>query len=223
MIVKIRYLVFLLVCMFIFPLLTNAECNYQRKAELSKIAGNVQFSYNYTVSSGIQYDVHITNLTDDVYIVDNYDNVLRGSNDITFPYSNFLELTFFPGDTVSFSIYSNDVNCKDELLMKKSITLPNYNYYALSEECENYPNFKYCNLWGKVDVDYEKFYSELNKYIQNSKASINKQKKTILNKTISFALDVWNSSIFKVIIFIVTICSLIFLFIKFLKKRRVRI
>ena len=63
---QIKYVIFALMCMCVTPLITHAECDYQRKAELSRMASNVQFSYTY--DENIDFTVNITNIIDDIYV-----------------------------------------------------------------------------------------------------------------------------------------------------------
>ena len=67
---KIKYVLFTLICMCVTPLITHAECDYQRQAELARLASNVQLTYTYNSDSGFQ--VIMTNLTSDLYAVNNY-------------------------------------------------------------------------------------------------------------------------------------------------------
>ena len=161
---RFRYILFFVFCMFLFPLFTRAECSYERVSDLSKMASNVQVSYTYELGYQIEYDVHITNLTNDLYATDNIGNTID-NNDTTLHYAYDEEKLFHPGDTISYEIYSNDANCKDEYLMTKYITLPDYNHFALSDECKKYPNFKYCTLWNYTNIGYKSFHEELEKYI----------------------------------------------------------
>lgn len=166
--IRINKLLFLFFCMFISPLIVNAECNYQRNAELKKIASNVLFSYSYEIKSVQQqtsngivtvnepvFKVDISNITDDIYVIDNIDNVFTSNTTYTYDSIN----------RVQFSIYSRDVNCPDKYLNIKYVTFPRFNYYSSSDECKQYPKFKYCSLWQNSDIiDEEEFNSELALY-----------------------------------------------------------
>ncbi len=162
------YSLVLFFCMFIFPTFVHAECSYERGAELSRIASNVQLSYNYKLEYGLEYDVHITNLTNDVYAMDNFGNVFTGNGDITKHYSYFDNITFRADEPIYYNIYSNDDNCKGEYLLRKYINFPNYNANSSSEDCQKYPDFKYCQVWASnTGISPEKFKSELKKYISS--------------------------------------------------------
>ena len=150
-----KYLVFAFICLCIMPFAVRAECDYQRYAELSRLASNVQIAYTYDTA---KFTVYVSNLTSDLYITDNYGREFYGDGK---------EKTFnFASGTINFDIHSNDSDCKGEKLLRKSITLPTINLFATFPECNQYPNFKYCQNWGALGISDEQFYSEFNKYKQ---------------------------------------------------------
>ena len=137
---KIKYLLIFVFCMFVFPLITNAECDYQRLADLNKIAGNVQFSYTYTpIENNLIFDVDISNITNDIYIVDNFDKTFN---------SNVTTAQYYPGAIISYVIYSNDSNCLGERITTKYLNLPFYNKYSSYPECKVNTNLSVCQFWG---------------------------------------------------------------------------
>ena len=159
-----------MIIIFIIPGIVQAECSYERTAELSRIASNVQFSYDY--DDDLNFNVTISNLTNDIYITDDSMNFFSGTGEKNMNYIN--------GTSISYSIFSNDPSCKDEKLLTKYVNLPSYNYYYSSDECQRYPNFKYCTLWGATDIDVEQFESELAKYINSDDVVNNEVKKNNL-------------------------------------------
>lgn len=162
---QIKYLLFILICIFIFPLVSHGECDYQRKAELSRLAGNVKINYSYSIVDDTPiFNVNITNVSADLYVKDNYGNIINGE------YS-----TEKASGSYSYDIYSYD--CQEKLVTK-SLTLPVYNSYSQTDECKKYPNFKYCNLWGNYSIDYYKFLDELNVYKKQSDKNNYKEEKT---------------------------------------------
>ena len=166
---KIKYILVMII-IFITPGIVQAECSYERTAELSRIASNVQFSYDY--DDDLNFNVTISNLTNDIYITDDSMNFFSGTGEKNMNYIN--------GTSISYSIFSNDPSCKDEKLLTKYVNLPSYNYYYSSDECQRYPNFKYCTLWGATDIDVEQFESELAKYINSEDVVNNEVKKNNL-------------------------------------------
>lgn len=149
---QIKYVIFTLICMCVTPLITHAECDYQRQAELARLASNVQLTYTYNSNSGFQ--VIMTNLTSDLYAVDDYGKRINGGGEKIFESSS---------GTVNFDIYATDRSCSGKLVTK-SINLPSINVYSYYDECKQYPNFKYCQLWGEFSVTNDQFTKELESY-----------------------------------------------------------
>lgn len=152
-----KYLIFFIICFFLNPIISNAECSYERQAELSKIASNVQIAYSYENDMGNPvFSVNIINITNDIYVLDNYGNSFK-----TFE-SNF---NYSKGTTVNFEIYSNDSSCYGEKLLTKYINIPEINQFALTEECEKYPTFKLCQLWlDTSNISYDDFRKSIENY-----------------------------------------------------------
>lgn len=158
-----KYLFVFLGSLFMFPLVSNAECSYERQAELSKIASNVQFNYTYDVNNyKAKFHVYITNLTKDIYVVDNYGRTFQNEGEAVADFEN-------NGNAISFEIYSNDASCRGEYIVTQYVTLPYYNMIHNSIECGQYPDFKYCDLWLNTNgVTGEEFSTELKKYKENN-------------------------------------------------------
>ena len=203
---QIKYVIFALMCMCVTPLITHAECDYQRKAELSRMASNVQLSYIYDANYGFQ--VILTNLTNDLYTIDNYGNVIYGGKEHSFD---------FASGKISFDIYSLDSNCSGKLTTK-SIDLPTVNSFSYYSECNQYPQFKYCQLWGDFAISDEQFNVELKEYKNN----INKKTYTKNDKesVLDVVLDVFNKNLFMIIFFVIVIIVTVIIKIVCLKRKK---
>lgn len=175
---RIGYLLFTIVCIFFFPLVAHAECDYQRMSELNKIAGNVQikFSYETVKNAEGRYErvnnyLNFLNITNDIYVVDDWGVLIEQDGAVSYDALN----------NIGFSIYSKDVNCYGEKISKKYIDIPHVNTYYFTDDCRDNPNFKYCSLWLNSNyVDYDAFKKELSDYknkkiISSEKASSNKK------------------------------------------------
>lgn len=167
---KVKYVFFTLICMCAVPLITHADCDYQRQAELSRLASNVQLAYNYDVTSGLKFTLYVTNLTNDLYMIDSYGNYFAGGAERSLIYSSNTVSGFRNTDKITFTIYSNDAGCRGTQLVKKYISFPSFNPYSYNEECKMNPNFKYCQAWlDTSSVDYDEFTSALNQYQSTSR------------------------------------------------------
>lgn len=163
-----KYLLVFLGSLFLFPLVSNAECSYERQAELSKIASNVQFSYTYEVVEGTpQFNVNIINLTNDIYVQytnDMFRPIISGVGEKTIAGTN--------GSTMNFAIYSNDNNCRGEKIITKYLNIPKFNDLSNTDECKKNPNFKYCQVWtDNESITTEQFKTTLEEYETNNEAN----------------------------------------------------
>lgn len=159
-----KYLFVFLGSLFIFPLVSSAECSYERQAELSKIAANVKFSYTYDVSNSEPiFMVDISNVTNDIYVEDGYGEILTKNASKVYTH----------GQTIDFSIRSKDNNCYGEKIINQYVTLPNFNVFSTYPECSTHPEFKYCQAWMNEGTNLSKddFDAELDKYTKTTKVS----------------------------------------------------
>ncbi len=203
---RFKYVFFILICMIVFPFTIHAECDYQRQAELSRLASNVQLTYVYTETG---FSVIMTNLTKDLYAVDMYSKVIPGGEEKTFSYAS---------GTVRFDIYTTDSSCSKEKLLTKTITLPTINSLSFRDECKQYPNFKYCQLWGNFAADDSTFDSELVKYKKERAARLATSKGNEID-VLDIILDIIKNNGF-VLIFIGVVLVITGLYYFVIKKVR---
>lgn len=181
----VKYFLCLLFCLFVCPLITHAACDYQRMAELSKIASNVQFSYSYEVVDGYpQFIANISNITSDIYLEDNYGNIINSNNEIQFSVTG--------SDLLKYNIYSKDNSCYGELLTTKYLSLPIYNYYSEDSLCQKNLNSKYCQKWGSFDITYDDFKYDLTKNANDN--VINDNSNNFFDKVLNFVKN-WENII----------------------------
>jgi hypothetical protein len=200
---KIKYVLLLFVFMGVFPLMTHAECDYQREAELSRIASNVQVSYSYDENAN--FTVTVNNITNDIYLTNGYNQTISGVNEYT--------QTTTSGVTIEYNIYSNDNNCKGEFITSKYVTTPTYNAFADYDECKMYPEFKYCQKWSAISLTYKEFQDALQKYKTSKVANntVSQKKDSILDK----ALSILNEQ--KIMIIIIAACIIVIIIFKIKK------
>lgn len=198
----------ILLCFLSFMFISNvyASCDYQKEAELSRIASNVQISYTYKIiDDRASFDVTLTNLTKDIYV--------SGSSYINT--NGEYTTTYDQGQKLTFKFYSNE--CGDKLLLTKYLTLPTYNKYYSTDECKESPKFKYCEMWDNLDISEIKFQEEYDNYTYTKKnnQSVEDEYKNVL-------LDVMSSHIKEIIVSIIGVIILIIILILKLNKKRVR-
>ena len=155
---KIKWLLFSFLCIFIFPFTCKAVCDDARISDLSKIASNVKFNYSYNVVDNYPiFVVDISNLTSDIYVIDSLNN--------TFSYNNLTSMNYQFQNKVLFSIYSTDPNCYDEKILDRTVSFPIFNKYSLYSQCDDYKNIDICQMWSNVGISNDlDFYTRIEKY-----------------------------------------------------------
>ena len=182
----LKYVIVSVLFIVSFPMVTKADCSYERMAELSRIAGNVQFSYEYQITDDNYpiFTVYVTNVTDDIYVIDSFDEKRIMTNEQKLTYQDF-------SGTINYDIYSNDSNCKDERLMSQSITLPPYNKFSVNEDCEKHRELKNCQVWTDTsDLTAESFTDSI--YDQVYGSLENGEEDTDINLVEQWFLDNFN-------------------------------
>lgn len=163
---------FLLALLFLVPNYVKAasSCSYSEQAELNEIVSHVNANYEVVeVYAGKTYDVdnpnedgslpeqdsyrknfdiHILNLTEDIYIkVKNDDNdevkTFRYADArdgvVTFRTENIYKLV-----TYTIEVYSNKYSCAGEKFREFTLVTPLYNIHSNDFGCINNPEFYYC-------------------------------------------------------------------------------
>ncbi len=178
---KQKYLLIILICMVIMPFNAKAEqipdCSIERTAELSRIASNVKFDYSYDVNaSGIpSFYVTGSNINSNIYVID--DEGSRFNEDFTRHYNN--------GQTITYTIYSNDAECRGKEIIKSYVTLPKYNYYSEFDECKGKSDLDICQKWtDNSGVTLNDFFNQVRIY--DEKKAVKTSEPTFMEKIMEF-------------------------------------
>lgn len=160
------YLVFIAI-LFASPLIVNAECTYSEKVRLQKIAGNINFSYDFEEKvntgevTGIEFFITIANIHPDIYIKDMLKNTVYSYNANS---SIVRSGDYISGITAVFNIYSNTESCKNELIYIKYVNLPFYNRYYTDAACKGIEGYELCQRWQTTGLTYSQFIKKINEY-----------------------------------------------------------
>lgn len=193
--------------MFIIPFTVKADCSYEREAELSKIATNVQFSYTYDDQAN--FTITMTNLTDDIYIINNYGIRFSGTGEKTESLPS--------GYKAEYTIYSNDPACYGEKIFTQTINLPEYNNRSNSKFCQENPDFSYCGKWIAGSISTEKFDAAVAEY-QQKKTENN----TGTEEGINYFDLIINDKNFRLLMFGIIIFVILYIGAKFVSKKKGR-
>lgn len=153
-----------LVVLFAIPLIAKADCSYNDKVRLQKLAGNVSFGYRYNETKySVIFEITVSNLTSEIYMVDRSTGRYHYSNNEDFKLENYQ-----PGETIRFDFYARDANCTSEKLFTNYVTLPTYNPYYSSDICKGIEDFEFCQKWLKHSMTYKEFYEGVTNYLNKA-------------------------------------------------------
>ena len=204
----VNYFLVLVFCLFVSPLVSYASCDDSRLAELSKIASNVQFSYSYdVVLNRPEFKVNMSNITSDIYVVDSFENVFTGF-EASYGYQ-FI-------NTITYDIYSNDINCQGEKLMSKSVNIPSYNKYSMYKECEDHRDLALCQVWAYYEFENDDIFYNIIKESNKIKKATDIKKDTNNNSFLDDIIDFIMSNLFVIIL----VFLLMFIYIILIIRRR---
>ena len=223
-----RNIMLLLLSFLIFTCTdVKAECSTQEKTNLIQVAYNLKFDYELLPNEGNNdrsFSLTISNFTKSIelrygYSTYKYDQQSSNSEVVK------MEEYFTGGNDYKFNIYaSSNTNCKGEFLTSKTVTIPIFNSYSETEECQNLKDFKFCNRWYEKEITEKEFQTELKKYKESLKQEQiekkeNRVKTTLLDNIIKLYKKNITLSVVATIIIIILIIVTIMLIVKKNKKR----
>ena len=117
--------------------LTYGGCDFSDVARMKQVVTNVSITYDYKIVNNKAYfDVTISNLTNDIYIKDNY------ANKEYYKFTNGeLVIHNVSDGSISLKFNSNKKECKGLLLGTKYEQFPIYNKYYNNDVCKLSQNF----------------------------------------------------------------------------------
>ncbi len=204
---------------FIFTISISAECTEQAYANLVFEAKAVKYNYELydTGQQGIvrtmRYKVTASEISPNLIIkYDETGEILTTRNSVN---------GLMPGTLSSFSIYGSEKTaCYNIDLDDKNITLPEYNSFISTKECEYSPEFEYCNKNKSYSnsMTYEDFINKYNVFMSEKDPKEPKEETTKINikngKKIDPIIIIIISSLIIISISIISISYII-------KKRRI--
>ncbi len=170
--------------LFIFILLLPINyiyadvCDSNDIERLKELANHVEINYSYDQSepqydgenynkSYNLYNISIYNLVDDIYIVNDNEDVFRVSDAVNGIITDYA----FAGNR-NYYVYST--NCEGILLRTIRLDLKKFNVYSEYDECKGLEGKVYvCDKWYQGNLDYATFISEIEKYKKDNDSGVN--------------------------------------------------
>lgn len=135
-------------------------CTNSEMTRYKRLASNINYSYDYIEQNDdVTFKITLVNLNSEVYLVD--------SNGKYYYQDNEIVIDALDGQNISFKVYPRNNYCDTELLYTINITLPTYNKYYNDEICKDIQNYKLCQRWANINLNYEEFTKKVNEYKQS--------------------------------------------------------
>ena len=182
-------------------------CKYSDIAKYKGLASNISTYYDYEeTGNNISFSVTLTNLNENLYIVDTTNN--------KYYYYKSNELTisgYKPGQTIKYNVYTTDSNCSEKLLYTIRIILPDYNPYYKDNVCNEVNNYIFCQKWYKHDLDYNSFVKKVVQYKESLKNEPVIEQPNIEDEYGLFQIfiDIWIDYYHVFLISIIAICGVV--------------
>lgn len=162
---KDKYKYIMLMFFVIIPSNIKALCTNSENVRLKSIASNINVIYEpIEENNNVTFNVTLTNLTNEISIRDltnKKDYVQNGELSIN---------GYSYGKTYKFRVYANTNNCNGAIDMIY-VTLPSYNPYYNDNACSDIKEYKLCQKWTTMNLNYDEFINKINKYKESKKST----------------------------------------------------
>lgn len=202
--------------MLFLPQIVSAKglCDNRDLLEQRAKARNVNVSYSYTMENGEPiFSVTISNLFDDMYVVDKLSGKIYQPKDFTTD-SELIIKGYRDDQKITYMVYTTVYGCYGEQLITLYASIPNYNEFSADKVCVGAEEFSLCQRWGAVSVDYDTFVAKVKAYKEQKAAKLTppnfEQEKTWLDYVFSF--------VGKYYVYLVSLVIILVLLISALKK-----
>lgn len=206
-------IVFLIILLFISMSTVSAKCDYKTISNLKQQVNNVNISYTHRITSGVSYfDVTLTNLTNDIYFIDEIAEKTYKSN------NGEIILKNYSSNQVKYKFYSAKAECYGTYLGVRFISFPIYNVYYNTGICTDYEHLKVCNKWVSVQYTYDDVRKYIEEYEKEDDIKIEdniEHKQNFLDKLIQFYIKYY----YIILVFIILVGGVIIVTL----KRRTRV
>ena len=142
--------------LFIFMIMpVKAVCSYNESSLLNEYIRQIDYSFSSNSEDSVV--VNFNNVNNNLYLEYNNQKFYSTNNKVNIP-------MYTTGDIQDVRILGNSI-CKDEFINSIFIKTPFVNPFYGSEDCKEYPEFKYCSKLVDKELDTDEFTIELTKYL----------------------------------------------------------
>lgn len=184
-----KILVFMLLIV-LCPIQTKAlMCNNESKAKYNEMAKNISVNYEYQeTENDVIFNIKITNIPESFIIVDI-------KNNVTYKYrsSEIIIPNVSKNTSYKFNVMKDDDACSWEIFYTHYINIPSYNFYYKDEVCKGIEDYKLCNKWLNINMEYDEWKNKIIEYknslINNDDEIIDDEEKGVFDILLDFYIE----------------------------------
>ena len=195
-----------------YSLNVHASCNTSEFTRLKEKAKEIQFAYSLNYDNN-SFDITATNLDKEIKVLIIRDYYLEDYREFSYNTSQEYTLSnFTPGERVTITFKGYVANeCAGETVYTKTLTLPYYNSFYDSSECENYREFIYCKeRLVENNISSSEFYDKYYPYVEK-----------IVNREANFQTKiVYNFIVLSILLLILVLLVISIVIVNHFDKRK---
>lgn len=178
--------IFLFLFMLILPISVLAKaktgCDYSLVSKLKQYASNINIIYDYRIVNNEAYfDVTINNITSNIYIFDEITGqkyYYNSTNNGELIIQNYKDV-----NKLRYKIYSNNIECNNQLLLTQYINLPIYNKYSTDLLCQGIEEYSLCHTFLQTNISYDEFVEKVTAYKNRKNKPSKEEENKVMKKT----------------------------------------
>lgn len=178
--------IILIILVMFMGINVSAKCSYKEIAKLKSVVANINTTYDAKIqNSSAYFDVTISNLTNEIYFIDNNSQISYYPNSYI---NGEIKINDYNYRSVKYKFYSAKAECYGEYLGSQYVTFPIYNIYYDNFICDGIQDFYACNKWVDHVYNYDDVMKLINDYKkeQNMKEKNVEYRKSIIDRIIEF-------------------------------------
>lgn len=185
-----KYILAILLFMICPCYIKAAGCSNADKVKYQELAKNISYTYEYKEENGnVSFNIIFSNINENLYLYDQkeYKDYPRTDKEMIIP--------ALEGKSYRFGVYTSDSvsGCDGFILYTIYVNTPYYNEYYQDSLCEGIEDYKFCNKWLNMDIDYDTFKENVLKYknslYKEEEVKKKEEKENLLYKVLDFYID----------------------------------
>lgn len=195
------------ICLFVL-LPSSAKaimCGNDRKADFRKQAKNIATNYTYQeIENDVIFNITFDNIPSNFYLYD----VDTGAKYYPNEQGSAIVNNVQKNKSYKYWVYVDDALCEDETLFTHYITIPGYNPFYKDRLCEGIEDYKLCNKWININISYDEWKTEVNKYLKSTEKKEIVAEKEEIKGVFDYVIEFYASYYFIILPGVILLCIL---------------